>query len=221
MPHTLLAFHGYSLNGELMAEALGPLEQALSPALRVVSLNAPHACSQESVDRLYAAFGGARRAPPHLCWWDASENGETYRGWEESRDLVREAIEHYAPVSVLGFSQGAILAAAIAGLAAIGELPKIHSAVLIAGRTPRAKALAHAFAEPVRVPSLHVCGERDAHTLPLARELVERFEPSSRQLEIWAGGHVLPTRGAGFAAIVRFLDEQIREQPGGDWVTNV
>jgi len=221
MAHTLLAFHGYSLNAEQMAESLRPLERALAPELRVVCLNAPHVCSAESVDRLYAAFGGARQPPPHLSWWDASDDGREYRGWPETRALVREAIEHYAPVSLLGFSQGAILAAAIAGLSGIGELPAVHSVVLIAGRTPRALGLAHVFSAPVRVPSLHVCGERDERTLPLARELAERFELASRESVIWPGGHVLPNRGPAFDAIVRFLRDQIRRQPGGDWVTNV
>jgi len=221
MAHTVLAFHGYSLNAERMAEALRPLEHALAPGLRVVCLNAPHVCSAESVERLYAAFGGARQAPPHLTWWDATEDGSEYRGWEETRELVREAIEHHAPVSLLGFSQGAIVAAAAAGLSQVGELPPVHAAVLIAGRTPRALALQHAFREPISVPSLHVCGERDERTLPLAQELAQHFDLASRESVIWPGGHVLPNRGPGFDAIVRFLGEQIRRQPGGDWVTNV
>ncbi len=221
MPHTVLAFHGYSLNAEQMAESLEPLERALAPGLKIVCLNGPHVCSSESVDRLYATLGGVRRTPPHLCWWDATEHGEVYRGWEETCASVREAIEHYAPVSVLGFSQGAILAAAIAGLAALGELPRVQSAVLVAGRTPRAAALAHAFLEPVRLPSLHVWGERDERAGPLAQELSAHFDEASRETVIWRGGHLLPNRGPAFEAMVRFLTEQIRRQPGGDWVTKV
>lgn len=204
-----------------MAESLAPLERALAPDLRLVCLNAPHVCPIESVDRVYAPLGGVRRAPPHLRWWDASEHGQIYRGWDETLALVREAIEHYAPVSLLGFSQGAILAAAIAGLAATRELPQVQSAVLIAGRTPRADALAHLFRESVSVPSLHVWGERDERTAPLARELSERFDQATRATLVWSGGHVLPNRGPAFDAIVQFLGDQIRRQPGGDWVSNV
>ncbi|HWZ89614.1 MAG TPA: alpha/beta fold hydrolase [Polyangiaceae bacterium] len=206
MSHTLLAFHGFTMNGELMRDALGPLVAALAPKVRVVCLNAPHACSAATVERMYR--GSSKPAPPpHLSWWNASDDGLDYRGWEDTRDLVREALDRYAPVSILGFSQGAILAAAVAALAQSGELPEVHGAVLVAGRTPRAARLQAAFMDPIALPSLHVWGERDTVTGQYCQELADHFAPVERELAVWSGGHVIPTKGPAYEAMVRFVLE--------------
>ncbi len=205
MAHTLLVFHGFTMNGEVMRDALGPLTKALEPNLRVVCLNAPHTCSAATVERMYRGASQASLSPPHLCWWNASEDGLDYQGWPETRDVVSEALHRYAPASVLGFSQGGILAAAVAALSRTGELPPIHGAVLIAGRKPRAAQLQAAFMDPVTVPSLHVWGERDTLTGQYCEELVECFNASYREVVRWPGGHVVPTSGPAFDAIARFV----------------
>jgi len=53
MTHTLLVFHGFIMNGEVMRAALEPLATALEPKVRLVCLNAPHACSAATVERMY------------------------------------------------------------------------------------------------------------------------------------------------------------------------
>ncbi len=204
MPHTLLAFHGFTMNAELMHRALGPLVAALEPSVRVVCLNAPHACSAASEERVYHGSSG-KPLPPHLSWWNASDDGLEYRGWEETRDLVREALDRYAPASILGFSQGGILTAAVAALARARELPPVHCAVLIAARTPRAANLQAAFMDPITVPSLHIWGERDAVTGQYCQELADHFSGAEREIVVWPGGHQVPTRGPAYDAIVRFV----------------
>jgi predicted esterase len=207
MSHTLLVFHGFTMNGELMCQALKPLALALDPKVHLVCLNAPHTCSAATVERLYRGWGVPAQSPPHLCWWNASNDGLDYQGWEETRDLVREALDRYAPASILGFSQGAILAAAVAALSHSGELPAVHAAVLIAGRKPRAARLQAAFMEKIAVPSLHVWGERDTLTGQFCEELVECFSAPERKALRWPGGHTLPTKGPAHEAIVRFVGE--------------
>jgi len=207
MSHTLLVFHGITMNGEVMREALASLATALKPKVRLVCLNAPHTCSTATVEAMYRGWTGPAPSPPHLCWWNASEDGLDYRGWEENRDLVREALDRYAPVSILGFSQGAILAAAVAALSCSGELPAVHGAILMAGRKPRAAQLQAAFIEPVAMPSLHVWGERDTLTAQYCEELVECFSAPEREVVRWPGGHQVPTSGAAHEAIVRFVLE--------------
>jgi|GEM_PF-664989 len=207
MAHTLLVFHGFTMNGEVMRDALEPLAAALEPKVRLVCLNAPHTCSAATVERMYRGWSEASRSPPHLCWWNASNDGLDYQGWQETRDLVGEALDRYAPASILGFSQGGTLAAAVAALSRSGELPPIHAAVLIAGRKPRAAQLQAAFMEPVAVPSLHVWGERDTLTGQYCEELVGCFSAAERDVVRWPGGHLVPTRGPAFDAIVRFVLE--------------
>jgi len=205
MTHTLLVFHGFTMNGEVMRNALGPLVAALEPMVRVVCLDAPHTCSAATVERMYPGARASALFPPHLCWWNASDDGLVYQGWEETRERVREALERHAPASILGFSQGGILAAAVAALACRGELPPLHSAVLMAGRKPRSALLQAAFSEPVGVPSLHVWGERDTLTGQYCEELVESFSADGREVVRWPAGHVVPTRGPAYDAIVRFV----------------
>jgi len=207
MSHTLLVFHGFTMNGEVMREALGPLATALEPEVRLVCLNAPHLCEAASVERMYRGSPESALNPPHLYWWNASDDGLVYQGWEATRDLVREALDRYAPASVLGFSQGAILAAAVAALSHSGEFPPIHAAVLIAGRKPRAAQLQAAFMDPVAVPSLHVWGERDTLTRKSSEELVGAFSAAEREVVRWPGGHMVPTAGPAYDAIVRFVRE--------------
>jgi predicted esterase len=201
MAHTLLAFHGFTGNGERMHDALGPLVHALEPKVRVVCLNAPHVRSTPPAE---IASSGTRHSPS-LYWWNASDDGLEYRGWEETFDVVREALERYAPASILGFSQGAILAAAVAALSQRGELPHVHCAVLIAGRLPRAARLQAAFMDPVSVPSLHVWGERDSVTGAFCQELADHF--TQPEIAIWSGGHVIPTHGPPYDAMLRFVLE--------------
>jgi len=207
MAHSLLVFHGFTMNGEVMRAALDPLAAALDPQVRLVCLNAPHKCSEATVERMYRGASAASLSPPHLCWWNASDDGLDYQGWQETRKLVSEALHRYAPASVMGFSQGGILAAAVAALSRIGELPAIHAAVLIAGRKPRAAPLQAAFMEPVAVPSLHVWGERDTLTRHYSEELVDCFSAREREVIRWPGGHTVPTDGPAFEAITRFVLE--------------
>ena len=207
MAHTLLVFHGFTMNGEVMREALGPLVTALEPQVHTVCLNAPHHCSPATVERMYRGSSAATLSPPHLCWWNASDDGLVYQGWEETRDLVREALDRYAPASILGFSQGGILAAAVAALSRSGDLPPVHAAVLVAGRKPRAALLQSAFMEPVTVPSLHAWGERDTLTGQYCEELVEAFSAAEREVVRFPGGHAVPTEGPAYDAIVRFVLE--------------
>ena len=56
--------------------------------------------------RADAADVGARAAPPpYLSWWNATDDGRVYRGWDESRAQLA-ALAAQGPFGVLGFSQG-------------------------------------------------------------------------------------------------------------------
>jgi predicted esterase len=202
---TLIALHGYTLNGEAMRAQLGPLHGALAAHVDVMCPDAPHPCDAASVDRLYAAWRMPRAALPHLTWWDSTDDGRVYRGWEATRDLVHDLVATHGPAGLLGFSQGAMLAATVAAAAARGEMPGVRFVVVVAGRTPRAEALQPLFDRPIAVPSLHVWGDSDALTGPFCPELVERFDPATREVARWNGAHVIPTSGPAADAVVDFV----------------
>jgi pimeloyl-ACP methyl ester carboxylesterase len=202
---TLLALHGFTLNGAIMRQGLGALAERLEQHVDLVCLDAPHTCTPEAVDRLYARWDSPRLPPPHLCWFDASDDGLVYYGWEETLALLREFLTERAPVGVLGFSQGAMLAATLAALSSRGEFPPLAFAIPIGGSLPRAPALRSAFEEVVQVPSLHLWGERDRLTGPYSPALAQHFEPSVREIVTWPGGHSIPTRGEAADRLVEFV----------------
>src|SRR5262249_50339116 len=171
----------------------------------LVCPDAPHTCDPASVDRLYASRGAPRASPPHLCWWDATEDGAIYRGWEQTCDAARAWTSSSSPVGVLGFSQGAMLVAALAALSGTEQFPPIRFAIMIAGRKHRAAALQSLFERTICVPSLHVWGDADRLTGSDAPALVEHFDPTTREVVRWTGPHAIPTRGPTADAIVDFV----------------
>src|SRR5688572_16560339 len=112
----LIILHGQSMNAAVMQKQLGGLVERLEREMDLVFLDAPHTCSEASVERLYAVWKTPRLAPPYLMWWDSTDDGREYRGWEETRERIRGAMAD-GDVGFLGFSQGAILSSAIAAMA--------------------------------------------------------------------------------------------------------
>src|SRR5262245_54036944 len=112
----LIVLHGYTMNAAVMREHLGGLVELLEREIELVFIDAPHTVSAAAVDRLYSIWKAPRLAPPHLTWWESTEDGREYSGWEETREKLR-AVMTGSEVGFLGFSQGAILATAIAALA--------------------------------------------------------------------------------------------------------
>jgi predicted esterase len=210
MTTTLLGLHGFTQNGALMRAGLEPLTQRLHEGLRLVCPDGPMSCSEASVERLQSRVGGERWPGPHCGWFNASDDGREYVGFEAAHTLLAGHVERARAagerVGLLGFSQGAIATACFAALAAHGRFPRLDFAVLVAGRTPRADAIMPLLAQKVALPSLHVWGERDALARETAGPLAECFDPGTRELAVWPGPHVVPTRGDAAEAIVRFLE---------------
>jgi hypothetical protein len=198
----LLALHGQTLNGAYMRRELAQLEQL---GVELVCPDAPHVCADGVVDRLYAVWDQPRQPAPYCAWWDASDDGRTYRGWDATLDSIVPLLDD-GPLGILGFSQGAILATALAALSQHGQLPPIAYVILVAGRAPRADVITPYLSEPLRTRSLHVWGENDQLSRDASRDLVERFAPETRTVATWDGAHTLPTSGTAAAnAIAHFV----------------
>jgi predicted esterase len=210
MQPILIALHGYTMNGTRLRVLGSALFRALEEDVTLVLPDAPLVCAPDAARAAFARWRIEPPDPPHLRWWAASEDGSVYEGWERSRDSVRALIPEGAPCALLGFSQGAMLAATLAALAARGEFPELRCAVLIAGAIPRARELAPLFDAPIAVPSLHVWGERDALTGGSAPRLAERFQEAQRETAIWPGSHTIPPGGDALTAIVRFVQTRLR-----------
>jgi len=209
VPTTLIALHGFTMNGAGLRYMLEDLMPPLADVVRWVFPDAPHTASPESALGIAALLGVFRAKPPNLEWWNASEDGRTYNGWDTTRESLRSIVEREAAlgggrVGVFGFSQGAAVAAALAGLSEQGAFPKLDFAVLVAGFVPRADAIAPLFAVPLRIPSLHVWGSSDSFARH-APALRDRFAPETRAELEWPGRHVVPTSGAPAEALIDFV----------------
>lgn len=209
MPLRLVALHGYTLNGSIMREQLSWLTARLERQVEVSTPEGAVTCSPESVDRLYAAMKGDRQPAPHHSWWNASDDGREYHGWDDSLERIAATLDNAGPVGVLGFSQGAMAAAIVAALSARGTLPKLAFTIHVAGRVPRATSLEHLFQAPIQVPSLHVWGTRDPFAGTPSQQLAERFAIETRAVEIWPGPHALPRKGPAADAIASFVSRYL------------
>lgn len=206
MSSTLIALHGFTQNGSIMRASLAPLAARL-PDVTVECPDGPNPCSATSVERMHALLGGTPE-PPHRCWFDATDDGREYRGFETTKAELARLIESRSSgrVGLLGFSQGAICGASLAALSAHGRFPKLDFVVLVAGRVPRSDEVAPLLERPLPIPSLHIRGERDPIAKGHVEALVEHFDPATRTYVLWPGPHVVPTRGEAADAIVRFIE---------------
>jgi fermentation-respiration switch protein FrsA (DUF1100 family) len=192
------------MNGAGLRHMLQELEPRLTDLVDFVYPDAPNTASAESVQGIASLMGGFRAKPPNLEWWNASADGRTYHGWTASLDRLRSELARAERTGVLGFSQGAGVAAALAALSQAGVLPPLAFVVLVAGFPPRADELAAHFQTPIALPSLHVWDDADsfAKHSPL---LLSRFDAATREKLASHGRHSVPTEPPEADAIVDFI----------------
>ncbi len=186
---------------------LADLEPRLDGVVDFAYPDAPHTASEDSVAGLASLLGGFRPKPPNLEWWNASGDGATYRGWDVTKERLAVEVARFPSVALLGFSQGAAVAAALAAASERGQFPALRFVVLVAGFAARAIDIAALFSEPLVTPSLHVFGDAD----PFAKHapaLLECFAPETRQELRWPGRHVIPVSGAPADTLVEFIRAQ-------------
>ncbi|XP_066057993.1 esterase OVCA2 [Chamaea fasciata] len=206
-PLRLLALHGYRQSARRLRQRTGALRKALRGRAELVAIDAPHLLP-----------AGAEDDPdgddPPRGWWfsgpgtfEAGEAAAAPAGLEESLSAVAAALAEHGPFDgLLGFSQGAALAAMVCALRARGD-PRfpVAFAVLVAGFASRAPAHGHFYREPIALPTLHVVGDTDAViAAPLSRELAQCFvEPV---VLTHPGGHFIPAAAAQKKAYLEFLE---------------
>jgi predicted esterase len=200
----LICLHGFTMNAAGLKHLMAPVEPLLAPLVDLVYPDAPHPASDDSVAAIAQLMGGFRPKPPNLQWWNASDDGASYVGWEATRARIAADLAAHPRAGLLGFSQGAAVAAALAAASSQGLFPPVRFVIAIAGFLPRAHDIAPLFAEPVRVPSLHVWGLADSMAKH-APQLAERFDPAQRELATWPGRHTIPTAGTAAEAILAFV----------------
>lgn len=132
------------------------------------------------------------------------------RGLEEALGTVAQALNQLGPFDgLLGFSQGAALAALVCALGQAGDprfpLPKFI--ILVSGFCPRGLGLQESTLQsPLSLPSLHVFGDTD-RVIPSqeSMQLASRFTGPITLTH--SGGHFIPAAAPQRQAYLKFLDQ--------------
>ncbi|NXN96843.1 OVCA2 Esterase, partial [Rhinopomastus cyanomelas] len=204
-PLRLLSLHGYRQSGRRFHQRTGALRKSLRGRAELVEISAPHLVPGGEDDD---------GDDPPRGWWfsgpgtfEAEEAPAEPAGLDESLAAVAEALAEHGPFDgLLGFSQGAALAAMVCALRARGD-PRfpVAFAILVAGFASRAPAHGQFYREPIALPTLHVVGDTDAViAASLSRELAQHFvEPVILN---HPGGHFVPAAAEQKKAYLDFLD---------------
>lgn len=208
----ILALHGYAQNALFFNGKTGALRKGLKAVAELHYLEAPHAAGGSFFEIDADTGRGSPRG-----WWNTDDErrpavSASYVGLSESLALVDATIASEGPFDgVLGFSQGATLAA----LLCLTRPTLFSFAICVAGFVPRDAAVAGAFESdaPAAIPTFHCTGETDASVPP---EVCRRLAACFVDPVVFShpGGHVVPGNAPFRNGVKDFL--RALPPPAGD-----
>ncbi|KAJ4793721.1 Dihydrofolate reductase [Rhynchospora pubera] len=156
-----LCLHGFRTSGAIMEkQVIGKWPRHVTSRLDLFFADAPFPAEGTSdVEGIFP--------PPYYEWFQFSKDFMDYRNFDECLAYIEDLIIEHGPFDgLMGFSQGAILSAALPGLQARGlaltKVPKIKWVVIISGAEFRKPEVAEkAYATKIECPSLHFLGKDD------------------------------------------------------------
>lgn len=171
----LLCLHGFRTSGEILKKQVCKWPDQVTARLDLVFVDAPFPAEGKSdVEGIFD--------PPYYEWFQFDKGFMEYRNFDECLKYIEDLMIKEGPFDgLLGFSQGAILSAAMPGLqekgVALTKVPKIKYLVIIGGAKFQSPAVAEkAYAAKIKCPSLHFIGETDflkKHGEALIEEFVD------------------------------------------------
>ncbi|KAL2467492.1 Serine hydrolase [Forsythia ovata] len=170
-----LCLHGFRTSAEIFKKQVtGKWPESVLENLDLVFVDAPFPCQGKSdVEGIFD--------PPYYEWFQFNKEFNEYENFDECLAYIENCMIEQGPFDgLLGFSQGAILSAALPGLQANGmaltKAPtKINSLIIIGGAKLKNPLLAEkAYSLPIQCPSVHFLGETD-FLKPYGTQLLESF----------------------------------------------
>lgn len=184
-----------------------------SPTRKYAWLVSPRdACANEledaeGVEEPSGGYWSTSKSP-----FDASQYETQTEGWNVSWEYLQKVFHDLGPFDgVLGFSQGAAVAAALCQLrqtSASNAGVHFKFAVLCSGYPPPLPLFENGMASKTGItcPSLHIYGDRDRqihdHT---SEQLSNSFQSGERTIVKHACGHIIPTQPANIEQYRQFL----------------
>ncbi|XP_073035695.1 uncharacterized protein [Primulina eburnea] len=210
----LLCLHGFRTSGEIIRKQVtGKWPESVLENLDLVCVDAPFPCQGKSdVEGIFD--------PPYFEWFQFNKEFLEYQNFDECLAYIEECMIKHGPFDgLLGFSQGAILSAALPGLQANGvcltKVPKIKFVVIIGGaKFKNPSVVEKAYSSLIQCPSVHFLGETD-FLKPHGTELLESFvEPVVIH---HPKGHTIPRFDEkGLESMLKFLETmQMEVEDGG------
>ncbi|TEA28464.1 hypothetical protein DBR06_SOUSAS2010088 [Sousa chinensis] len=216
----VLCLAGFRQSERGFREKTGALRKALRGRAELVCLSGPHPVADAAGPEGAGPDPGP--CPPEeqpRGWWFSKQEADVFsaleeptvcRGLEEALGTVAQALSKLGPFDgILGFSQGAALAALVCALGQAGDprFPLPRFIILVSGFCPRGLGLKEAILQgPLSVPSLHVFGDTD-RVIPAqeSMQLCSRFAGAIALTH--SGGHFIPAAAPQRQAYLQFLDQ--------------
>ncbi|MCG8554328.1 MAG: serine hydrolase family protein [Proteobacteria bacterium] len=209
------------INGRIVRHLLRDVRQALGERLDWSFIDAPNPATGPPLGQV----GRLWPREPYFEWWNALEQPDgsvSYRGVEATLVHMRRVLAEQGPFDVLvGYSQGAALAAVLTALAegahrsGSGVPSPTWRLVLLfnSGPPPRDRKLERLFeGAPLRTRSVHVHGGPGDPGYEEQKRMVDLWSADTRQVYEHGQGHVPPSLRASpgimaalSAAVVRAL----------------
>ncbi|CCO37155.1 hypothetical protein BN14_11307 [Rhizoctonia solani AG-1 IB] len=212
----ILALHGYAQSAEIFKKKMGVLRKACGKNVEFVFLDAPILLQPVDMPQTFASAEALDtvKAPPEepelqpRAWWRANSDKTDYYHVPETIDYLKNYLKDQKFNGILGFSQGACMAAA---LTKILEEPEAYPSILVDGKTPHPpfefcvlvsgfkpvdRNLGPLFATPITTPNLHVLGRNDAIVIPERGRTLVDVSKDPRVEEHEGGTSHLFTRGS-------------------------
>ncbi|KAH7388394.1 hypothetical protein KP509_16G073800 [Ceratopteris richardii] len=147
----VLCFHGFRTNGLIMETQLKKLDQSVLDLMEMTCLDAPYpALGKSDVEGIFP--------PPYYEWFQFKE---------ECIEIITEHMEKHGPYDgLVGFSQGAFLCGALAGMQqqglALTSVPKLRFVIIISGGVLNGEhEWKSCYSDPIKCASVHLIGSRD------------------------------------------------------------
>ncbi|CAA3012305.1 Hypothetical predicted protein [Olea europaea subsp. europaea] len=206
-----LCLHGFRTSGEILKKQLvTKWPESVLEKLDLVFVDAPFPCKGKSeVEGIFD--------PPYYEWFQFNKEFTEYENFDECLAYIEECMLKHGPFDgLLGFSQGAILSAALPGLqdngVALKRVSKLNALIIIGGAKFRNQSVAEkAYSSSIQCPSVHFLGESDF----LKQYGVELLDSFAQPLEIHhPKGHTIPRFDEeGLKSMLSFL-ERMQEVAG-------
>ncbi|PNI23400.1 OVCA2 isoform 1 [Pan troglodytes] len=219
-PLRVLCLAGFRQSERGFREKTGALRKALRGRAELVCLSGPHPVPDPpGPEGARSDFGSCPPEEQPRGWWFSEQEADVFsaleepavcRGLEESLGMVAQALNRLGPFDgLLGFSQGAALAALVCALGQAGDprFPLPRFIILVSGFCPRGIGFKESILQrPLSLPSLHVFGDTDK-VIPSqeSMQLASQF-PGAITLT-HSGGHFIPAAAPQRQAYLKFLDQ--------------